>query len=316
MTRAEFDRQSQFVGCLLGLALGDALGAPFEGRPTDVVRRTLGNSATIWDRLPPGALTYTDDTQMAIGIVETLIECGGIQQETLCRHFADNYRPQRGYGAGAKKILQAILDGEDHRHLAKNLFPGGSIGNGAAMRVAPLGLFFADDYDRLWQQARESALPTHTHPGAIEGAQLMALAIALAAGERPLEREAYFASLIARCETAAYAGALRRASQISDPRDLCLFGNGVDAASSVVTAIACFALTPESFEDTVANAILQGGDTDTLAAMAGAICGAHLSAKALPEALLARLEDGHQGRTFLVELAVQLSCATPRVSSN
>ena len=72
-----------------------------------------------------------------------------------------------------------MQEGGDHRAVAENMFPGGSFGNGAAMRVAPVGLFFHADLDRLWEQARLSALPTRVHPLGIEGAQVLAMAVAL-----------------------------------------------------------------------------------------------------------------------------------------
>lgn len=91
---------------------------------------------------------------MAIGIAETLIACGQVDKDTLCTRFAANYVPQRGYGRGARIVLQAMCDGEDHQFWAETTFPGGSLGNGAAMRVAPVGLLFRDDHDAVWEQAR------------------------------------------------------------------------------------------------------------------------------------------------------------------
>jgi poly(ADP-ribose) glycohydrolase ARH3 len=87
---------------------------------------------------------------------------------------------------------------------------------------------------------------------------------------------------------------------------LALFGNGVEATSSVVTAIACFGLTPDSFEETIGNAILLGGDTDTIAAMAGAISGAYLSRSPIPQLVIDRLENHNQGRAYIEQLAKDL----------
>jgi poly(ADP-ribose) glycohydrolase ARH3 len=208
-------------------------------------------------------------------------------------------------------ILEAMLKGEDHKWWAANHFPGGSLGNGAAMRVAPVGLVFRNVHELLWEQAKLSALPTHVHPLGIEGAQVLALAVALASQSAPLNREEFFGRLAERCASLEYAGPLRRAARIDNPKDLGLFGNGIEAASSVVTAIACFGLTPDSYEQTIGNAILLGGDTDTIAAMAGAVCGAHLGRRAIPQALLANLENKHQGRDYIEELARKLTAAHP-----
>lgn len=296
----------RFAGCMLGLALGDALGARWEGHPPESIAQRFRTAADFIAHLPPGELWYTDDGQMMIGVAEALLTSGCIDDRVLCERFARNYVPERGYGRGARVILEAMLEGDDHRQLAANYFPGGSFGNGAAMRVAPVGLMFRHDHARLWEQARLSALPTHTHPLGIEGAQLLALAVALASTTTQLNRQKFLETLAAASTSLEYSGPLRRAANLENPRDLGLFGNGIAAPDSVVTAIAAFALTPDSYETTVANAILQGGDTDTIAAMAGAISGAYLGRQALPARWLKLLEDGPQGRTYIAELAGHL----------
>lgn len=299
----QYDR---FVGCLIGLAVGDALGAHFEGQSAEYIRRRYRTPDELISSPPKGELWYTDDTQMAIGVAETLIACGRIDEEEICQRFAANYRPQRGYGRGARVILDTMLDGGDHKFWAANHFPGGSFGNGAAMRVAPVGLMFAHDATLVWDQARQSALPTHVHPLGIEGAQVLATAVALASTGFELDREAYFGTIAEKCSSAEYSGPLTRAARITDASDLVLFGNGIDATSSVVTAIACFGLTPNSYSETIANAILLGGDTDTIAAMAGAVSGAFLGRSAIPAHLVDRLENRYQGRDYIEQLATQL----------
>lgn len=281
--------EERFAGCLLGLAVGIALGAHFEGQMCDTIARHYRTAASLIENPPPGELWYTDDTQIAIGIAETLVACGRIDEETLCARFAANYLPQRGYGRGAKVVLQAMCDGEDHRYRAENLFPGGSFGNGAAMRVAPVGLLFRNDHDAVWEQARLSALPTHVHSLGIEGAQIVALAVAMASSVDQLDRDAFFENLVSRCASVEYSGPLDRARRLEHIRNLGLFGNGIEATASAVTAIAAFGLTPDSYEEMVGNAILLGGDTDTIAAMAGAISGAYLGVRAIPSHLLGKL---------------------------
>ncbi|MEZ6072057.1 MAG: ADP-ribosylglycohydrolase family protein [Pirellulales bacterium] len=298
--------EDRFVGCLLGLAVGDALGAHFEGQSPAFIARRYRTAADLIEDPPPGEMWYTDDTQMAIGVAETLVACGRIDDDTLCARFAENYVPQRGYGRGARIVLQAMCDDEDHRYWAENLFPGGSFGNGAAMRVAPVGLLFRDDHEAVWKQAQLSSLPTHVHPLGIEGAQVVGLAVALASASDQLDRSTFFENLASRCVSLEYSGPLARASRLDDVRDLGLFGNGIEATASAVTAVACFGLTPESYEETIGNAILLGGDTDTIAAMAGAISGAYLGVQAIPNHLLSSLEDREQGKTYIEQLAKNL----------
>lgn len=298
-------RREQFTGCLLGMAVGDAVGAPYEGLLDDIIYR-LGPADAIVARAPEEVLRYTDDTQMAIGLAEALIESGEVVEETLCAAFAANYDPDRGYGQGARKILQAIRDGEDWRHLATEIFPGGSLGNGAAMRVAPVGLLFCDDLDSVSEQAERSALPTHTHPVGIDGARLLAVAVALALRPGPFDRRAFFLALTPFARTEEFRWQLSIASQLGRTGSVAGFGNSLEAHRSVMTSIAIFAASPDDYPAAIARAIGQGNDVDTLAAMTGALVGARLGIEAIPSHLLDALEDRGKGRRYIAGLADRL----------
>jgi len=149
---------------LEGLSVGDAFGQQFfypgvveTAKPT---------------QLPPPPWEYTDDSEMAIALVQTLEAKGTTDQDHLAARFADRYRvdPYRGYGAGARRLLEDINAGGDWRTLSREMFGGsGSFGNGAAMRVAPLGAWFADA-SMVIEQATLSAEVTHTHQEGIAGA--------------------------------------------------------------------------------------------------------------------------------------------------
>jgi len=295
----------RFTGCLLGLAVGDALGGLFEAQTAEGIRARFPTVDRLID-YPTEELWYTDDTQMAIGVAEALIERGEIVEDVLCRAFVANYVPSRGYGRGARAVLEVMEDGGDYRRVAEQHFPGGSYGNGAAMRVAPVGLLFRDDHRRLWEQARLSALPTHLHQLGIEGAQLLALAVALCSHSERLDRDRFFEKLLAACESPEYRAKIEQASKVQCPEDLVPLGNRIEALHSVPTAIASFALTPESFEETIAHVIFLGGDTDTLAAIAGALSGAYLGAAHLPGRLTGLLESSPKGREYLSQLAGRL----------
>jgi poly(ADP-ribose) glycohydrolase ARH3 len=297
--------KERFEGCLFGLAVADALGGKFEAQSAEAIRARFPTAERLI-AYPQEELWYTDDTQMTIGVCEALIEHGEIVEESLCRTFAANYVPSRAYGRGARAVLAAMEDGRDYRQVAEQHFPGGSFGNGAAMRVAPVGLLFRDDRRRLWEQARLSALPTHRHPLGIEGAQLLALAVGLCSGMAPFDRAAFFGELLRACESDEYRTKLEEAARVQAAGDLARLGNRIEALHSVPTAIASFALTPESFEATVSNAIFLGGDTDTLAAMAGALSGAYIGAARLPARLVGLLERSPKGRAYLQQLAGQL----------
>jgi poly(ADP-ribose) glycohydrolase ARH3 len=308
MALSDADVLERFRGCLLGLAVGDALGGKFEAQSPEAVRGRFPTTEALVG-YPQDEIWYTDDTQMTIGVAETLIAHGEIVEERLCQAFVANYVPSRGYGRGARAVLEAMEEGRDYGAVAERYFPGGSFGNGAAMRVAPVGLFFRDERDRLREQARLSALPTHRHPLGIEGARLLAVAVAHCSRAERFDRDAFFDELLVACESDEYRAKLRAASAVRDAAELGGLGNRIEALHSVPTAVASFALTPESYEATVGNVVLLGGDTDTLAAMAGALSGAWLGAARLPQRLVGLLESSRKGRAYLSELAEKLFAA-------
>src|SRR5262249_20407573 len=163
--------RDRFRGCLLGLAVGDALGGRFEAHSADGIRARFPTVADLIE-YPTDEIWYTDDTHMPVGVAEALLASGEIIESELCRAFVANYVPSRGYGRGARAVLEAMEEGRDYTAVAESHFPGGSYGNGAAMRVAPVGLFFHDEPDKVMYQAEQSARPTHLHPLGIEGAQM------------------------------------------------------------------------------------------------------------------------------------------------
>ncbi|SHJ43032.1 ADP-ribosylglycohydrolase family protein [Desulfofundulus thermosubterraneus] len=130
--------QRKFCGCLLGLALGDALGAPFEGR--ELVSHSEIHAIAEKTKI----LRYTDDTHMALGVAESLIACRGFNGRHMAETFVRNFEqePWRGYGPGPPRVFRRIKLGARWDRAAEDVYPGGSFGNCAAMRAAPVGLFY------------------------------------------------------------------------------------------------------------------------------------------------------------------------------
>lgn len=246
---------------------------------------------------------------MMIGVAETLLACGRIDPDLLMAAFVTNFDADRAYGPGTHQIIDMASACGDWRALAETIFPGGSLGNGAAMRVAPVGLLFHHDLDRLSEQAVLSAMPTHTHPVGVDGARLLAIAIAFAIREPEFDPARFFAELQRQAATEEFADALARAAGLISTGNAGLLGTSLEAHRSVPTALACFASYPDSYADAVGRAIGLGGDTDTHAAMIGALCGARLGAQAIPTHLLAMLEDGPKGRGYIDDLAHRLHAA-------
>ena len=170
---------------LEGLSVGDAFGELFF---TNAVTLLLTR------RLPPGRWRWTDDTHMALSIVETLREYNHIDQDALSQAFATRFsqEPYRGYGRGTMSLLSRVSQGEDWREITTNQFGNGSYGNGAAMRVAPIGGFFGGDPDRAAVEAQRSAIITHAHPEGQAGAIAVAVAAAPPTGCEFLEETLKF----------------------------------------------------------------------------------------------------------------------------
>src|SRR5262245_6769801 len=163
---------------LLGLAVGDAFGETMFGDPREVARRVA--ERLIATRRP---WPWTDDTAMALSIVEVLGRRGRIDPDALAAAFARRWAEEahRGCGQGAFILLTRVSYGAPWRRESQRMFGGqGSYGNGAAMRAAPIGAYFAPDLDRVRDEALRSAEPTHAHPDGAAGAVAVAVAAALA----------------------------------------------------------------------------------------------------------------------------------------
>jgi len=299
------DLRSKILGSLMGTGVGDALGASLEGWrrvDPDEVRALAEKRDT---------LIYTDDTHMMIGVAESLIENEGFDGEHMTGRFMENYsrEPFRGYGPGPPRVFRLIKSGEAWDKAAERLYGGGSFGNGSAMRIAPVGVFYYDDIAKLKEIAYKSSQITHAHELGKEGAALQAYAIALATQADPslaLQGNEFLRKLTQFVEHEVYRQRLEGVEELLGEKDrskvVAELGHGIEAFNSVPTAIYSFLSHPNSFEEAVIYAISLGGDTDTIGAMTGAISGAYLGIEAIPEKWQEKLEN----RDYIVELADRL----------
>lgn len=276
--------RSRFRGVLLGAAVGDCLGRSVEGH------RQVPESYLIEVVESPPQLFYTDDTAMMLAVAESLIACDGFSGSDLAARFVAEYQasPYRGYGAGAVTVFDRISRGMHWEEAAHRQFGGqGSYGNGGAMRVAPTALWGYPEFDRTAALAADTARVTHTHPVGIEGAVVQAISV-LHALTTPIGIN-NAAELLQRLEAAVrtteFTSKLevlgQAVEQLDDDWAVLHLGHGVKADRSVPIAIYCF-LRSNSFEETVLRALRMAGDTDTIAAMAGAIAGARFGVDAIP----------------------------------
>lgn len=221
---------------------------------------------------------WTDDTAMAISIVETLAACSAIDPEHLARRFAERYirEPARGYGGGAHTILSAIAAGEHFEAVARRAFGGqGSCGNGGGMRSAPIGAYFADDLDAVVEHAGRSAAPTHAHPDGIAGAVAVAVAAArVFAGER--DPRGLLETVVERTPAGPTRDGLRRAIPLLGAEPVTVaaeLGNGsrVIASDTIPFAVWCAATHLGDYAGACWACASVGGDIDTTCAMVGGI---------------------------------------------
>ncbi len=282
---------------LTGLSIGDAFGQMFFGN-TNTMSMAIDLRAV---PAPPWYLT--DDSIMAIGIVETLTARGEIDRDYLASRFAANYQRnrRRGYGGMAHHILQEFCNGGDWREVAPAVFDGmGSYGNGAAMRVAPVGAFYAEDLELLYTQALASSEVTHSH---LEG-KVGAIAIALAAAWAWHHREVakidpgeMFAFILDRLPDSDTKSGIKRASELpldySVPTAVSALGNGtmVSAPDTVPFTLWCAVRHLDDFEAAMWTTVSGLGDRDTTCAIVGGIVAMYVGLAGIPTTWLQARES-------------------------
>ena len=311
--------EKKMIGCILGSAIGDAIGARFEGHPYYNFPIELLDSLFNDPNLIVGK--YTDDTQMMKGILESLLKNKGLNGEDMAKTFVKNFDIYRGYGVGTTRVLEAIRKGADWKGVAKLSFGGqGSFGNGAAMRICPVGLLYYFNTNKLSEIAKDSSVITHTHKDAVEGAILQAQAIALALKEElgNFSPKKFLKELMKLTSSSHYEKKLNTINTLlnSSPTDIEVInklGNKISAIESVPTAIYLFLQNYDSgFKTIIKNAIKLGGDTDTIACMTGAIAGAFLGIDKIPKNWIQTVEEND----FFIQSSKQLFLLSQKMQSN
>jgi ADP-ribosylglycohydrolase len=312
---------------LLGQALGDALGFVVEAEPPAVAREYVaewllaGRAGERAHRAYPFG-QYSDDTQLARELLVAFHRAGGWDPRVFAGRVAGLFRDGRdvGAGKGTRSAALRILMGVAWHEAGT---PAPYAGNGSAMRAAPLGLIFSDDPEAMCRAAGEQSRVTHRDPRCAAGAIAVAGAVALAASRAPLDRASFLEQLadwVEREDLSVAASILELDQWASlDPAAAArhVHSSGLDPAHldrwqgisafvipSVLWSLYAFLRSPDDYWMTVCTAIEVGGDTDTMAAIAGAISGGRLGVGALPAPLLGRLTDrGSWGAAELAELA-------------
>ena len=279
-------REEQYIGCVLGLAYGDALGAPYEGGVVEqLLWRSIGRTAS-------GEMRWTDDTQMALDLANSLIAKGKIDQEDLAQRFAASYRWDRGYGPAVAKVLKRIKAGQNWKIANTAIYPNGSYGNGAAMRSPIMALYMPGNLTALMRHTKSSAEVTHVNPLGIEGARIIAVATAKLLHQ--VEPKDVINIVLAYCQLFEFKEQLDLVRHwltfdyVIEPQYVVSkLGNGMTALTSCVTAIyIALYFLDKRFEAMLSFVQACEGDVDTIGAMAGAMWGAFNGHKGLPKSEL------------------------------
>ena len=250
--------QSKFLGGMLGHALGDSIGElafefPAKGALQSIIKQKK-------------LLTYTDDTAMAIGIAESLVKRGSIDINHLGEIFRQNFErePWRGYAPGPPTVFSLVKQGYTYQDAAQSLFQGtGSFGNGAAMRITPIGLYYHDSED-LIARTGQSAVVTHSHPLSLDGAAILASAVAMVVSLTPeteFSTDPFLNRLRKIPKTPEFKDKLSLVSQLINDQASQQYaaqelGTNVLIHESVPYALYSFIKNPNSFSKCLFHAVL------------------------------------------------------------
>lgn len=316
------DLRDRFRATLLGCAVGDALGFPFEGAPPELVAR-IPELAEDFRPRPRGKYArgqYTDDTQMTLALAASIAEEGRVHGPAVAVRFAALWKDGIILEAGetTSEAIGRILRGSPWMAAGAEV---GLAGNGAAMRASPIGLWNCDDLSKIVRDAEVQGVITHKDPRSLAGAAAFAAAVALALDEaepnpkrfcRVVADQAYpfepeFASMLAELhrllgwELRSAVSAIARMGLLPDEAPDWP-GISPFVIPTVGMALFAFLREPNDFRAAMQIALRAGGDVDTTGAMVGALSGAHLGVMGIP----ARLRKGVLHAEVIVEIADML----------
>ncbi|WP_165250782.1 ADP-ribosylglycohydrolase family protein [Paludisphaera soli] len=347
----QLSRIDRVRGCLLGLAVGDALGAPLEGLTAQQIKTHYGrvknyvDGVQAWKRKPYRWRMrglYSDDTQQALALADVLLECGHADQGRLAAIYVAMAEAKgtflgvhRGIGRSFRQVLADLQRGVSPRWSGQM-----KAGIGAAMRIAPVGLFFEDDPDGFFRAVMESSVTTHRDVRSLSGAMAVAHGVRrLVAGEpRDPSLLLWLASDVARDEARmttegygevvislepharAMSKALAHAETLLEtPRERALPALAEEAnrhgaepdckrptmgfPPACIPTCLYVLLTTDSFEEAIQEIVNLGGDADTTGAILGALAGAHYGIDEIPSRWL----EGLQNREGIENRALALA---------
>jgi len=302
----------KFQGCLLGVAIGDTLGHPFEGKLRSKIFSYFKNFEEFLDSNSDLFRTYTDDTQLTIHLAKALIKGNGFNMDYIVREFVNWLDdPPIGPGYGCISSIRKLKYGISWNQAASN-----SGGNGTTMRIAPVGLFYCKDPKALKTAAVKTSTITHSHSAASAGAIVIARAIAYLIDKNPdtgFSVDDFFNVIISSIsnsqdeiwkEFIEILYKLKSNLNIPLESGLIKFSQaGVKSPyfieeylgqafvhpytiSTVVCSIFIFLKNLSSFKDCILELATAGGDSDTVGAIGGSLAGVYFGIENIPPKLI------------------------------
>jgi ADP-ribosyl-[dinitrogen reductase] hydrolase len=309
--------KERFIGAILGCAVGDALGAPFEGVGANKLFQDGVPDYAQIAGFPPGQ--YTDDTQMTLAIVKAVLEDGEIGGRSVAEKFAELWRSGEivGPGASCSEAMRRYIRGDadwDECGTAP-----GRAGNGTAMRAGPIGLWDYDAPERLVKDAAAVSIITHKDERAVAGAIAVAAAVAYVVQRDKILTEDFVGHVSQGVSdhSAEFARAVDKVPALmkADEADAIRtiinegwkghdtsFGVTPFVVPTVLASFYAFLKHPDDFCAAVRTVINMGGDVDSTGAITGAISGAFNGVYAIPE----RLREGVKDSGMIHDLAAEL----------
>jgi len=311
------DYLDKFKGTLLGVAIGDTLGQPFEGQLRDAIQSQFKDFEDFFQTHKKMFKTYTDDTQLTLHVAEALIQGNGFNMDNFIREYIKWLEdPPIGAGYGCISSIRKLKYGIAWNEAASN-----SGGNGTVMRIAPIGLFYCKDLKSLKKAAIKSSQITHSHPAASASAVVIANAIAYLMEKEPetgFPIDEFFNVIISSisdsrdkvwAEFIELLNKLKSKLNLSTESGLIKFSQaGVRspyfiedflgkafvhpyAISTVICSIFIFLKNLNSFKDCIYELATVGGDTDTVGAIGGSLAGAYFGLKHIPVYLIKMVKN-------------------------
>ncbi len=298
----------KFQGCLLGVAIGDTLGAPFQGKLRTQIYSYFDDFESFIQQNKSIFRIYTDDTQLTLHLAEALIKGNGFNVDYIIREFINWLDdPPIGPGYGCISSIRKLRYGVQWEQAASN-----SGGNGTTMRIAPIGLFYCKDPKALKNAAIKSSIITHSHSAASAGAVVIASAIAYLINKNPdkgFSVEEFFNALtssISDSQDKIWKEFIEILLKVKSNLDMPIESGlikfsqaGVKSPyfieeylgqafvhpytiSTVACSIFVFLKKLSSFQECIFELATAGGDSDTVGAIGGGLAGAYFGFQKIP----------------------------------